>query len=380
MLTAQDMVDRLLFFIGEGPSGSTFSVRQAINEALREIAGWFNWSYLYSSSQITTEAPYSTGTIAFDYTGGTYERMLTLSSGTWPTWAAHGVFVYNSIAYRVAERISSTVITLESDSTPTADITAGASYVIYRQHYPLPTGFRSIGKIITPSTGLQLQRITPNQLREFHARNMTDTGQPRRYALHGEDDLLGGMALWLEPLPDDDYVLDFDYLRWPREVQIFSHTDGTVSLTSGSASITGSGTNWTSRMDGSVLRVSNSANASKVPSGLDGTNPYEQELRIAAVTSTTAARLYTAATTTISTAKYIISDPMDLDSVVLNPFIRCAEKQLAYTKKLDKIEAAEAAFQQAMQIGRASDNRTYANQRSGPYRSWRINTTDDDNV
>ena len=36
----------------------------------------------------TCSTAYLTGTVAYDHQGGTYDRLLTLTDGTWPAWAA----------------------------------------------------------------------------------------------------------------------------------------------------------------------------------------------------------------------------------------------------------------------------------------------------
>lgn len=72
---------------------------------------------------------YSTGTVAYDHTGGANERQLTLSGGTWPTWAKlPGRVFINDDWYALNTRVSDTVVTLTSGDNPGSDIAAGASY------------------------------------------------------------------------------------------------------------------------------------------------------------------------------------------------------------------------------------------------------------
>lgn len=56
--------------------------RKAVQEAYREIVNLHQWSYLEGRYQFVASAPYSTGTITYDHTGGANERMATLASGT----------------------------------------------------------------------------------------------------------------------------------------------------------------------------------------------------------------------------------------------------------------------------------------------------------
>ena len=103
-----------------------------------------DWSFLYTQDSISIEAPYSTGTIAFDYTGGTHELQVTLSGGTWPAWAIEGEIEISGVDYGVATRISDTVILLDSNNNPGEDVAASTSYSLHKDDYNLPDDFGSI--------------------------------------------------------------------------------------------------------------------------------------------------------------------------------------------------------------------------------------------
>ena len=103
-----------------------------------------DWSFLYKQDSISTEAPYSTGTIAFDYTGGTHELQVTLSGGTWPSWAIEGEIEISGTDYGVATRVSDTVILLASNNNPGEDVAASTSYSLHKDDYDLPDDFGSI--------------------------------------------------------------------------------------------------------------------------------------------------------------------------------------------------------------------------------------------
>jgi len=60
-------------------------------------------------------------TITYDHTGGTYERMLTLSGTTWPAAAEHGYILISGTAYNVYRRISDTVLILDKEINPGSD-------------------------------------------------------------------------------------------------------------------------------------------------------------------------------------------------------------------------------------------------------------------
>lgn len=102
------------------------------NQALSPQGKRHRWSFLRSEYTITTVAPYSTGTVAA--TSG----VVTLSSGTWPSWAASGVIIVDNVWYTVSTRDSSTQVTLTDTSV---SITSGSTYKIVQVDYNLPTNF-----------------------------------------------------------------------------------------------------------------------------------------------------------------------------------------------------------------------------------------------
>ena len=103
-----------------------------------------DWSFLYKQDSVSIQAPYSTGTIAFDYTGGTHELQVTLSAGTWPSWAIEGMISISGSDYDVATRVSDTVILLATDNNPGEDVAASTAYSLHKDDYNLPDDFGSI--------------------------------------------------------------------------------------------------------------------------------------------------------------------------------------------------------------------------------------------
>src|SRR5512146_3144750 len=79
------------FLRGQGASASEREIRRAVHDALAEVASAHDWTFLYKHGRVNLHAPYETGTVAYDLTGGTYERQVTLTDGTWPAWAEDAV-------------------------------------------------------------------------------------------------------------------------------------------------------------------------------------------------------------------------------------------------------------------------------------------------
>ena len=92
----------------------------------------YEWSFLTPVGELTTTAPYETGTIAIA------SGVVTLTGGTFPTWAADGDLVVGSNTYTVDTRDSATQLTL-NDLTATA--TAGSTYELQRYLYEMDADF-----------------------------------------------------------------------------------------------------------------------------------------------------------------------------------------------------------------------------------------------
>lgn len=103
LFTLHDAVEHVLDQI-VGADGSPRNRRQAMRavlEAYQELPFRRDWRYYYRPLRINTVASQTTGTVAFDLTGGAYERMLTLSSATWPTDAEKYVVSISGVRYEV---------------------------------------------------------------------------------------------------------------------------------------------------------------------------------------------------------------------------------------------------------------------------------------
>lgn len=90
------------------------------------------WSFMRKRLPLNTTNPYKEGTI------GIASGVVTLTSGTWPSWAAQGDLSVTGGVYDVATRDSDTQITLEDTSV---DKDAGESYTLRQRWYDLPDDF-----------------------------------------------------------------------------------------------------------------------------------------------------------------------------------------------------------------------------------------------
>jgi hypothetical protein len=357
LLTYADLIDRLRVY-SQGGAGDAQQAdfRHAIQSAYRELTFVREWRYFQSRGRITLAAPYSTGTIVYDHTGGAYERLVTLTTGTWPTWARYGRLLIDTDLYEVAERLSGTQLTLRADSNPGADV-ASTSYTIYRNSYTLPGDMVSVTKFQGDNGNWELLRVPPHELTELEKRSQA-SGTPVYYCIFGSPDVLASFAITFWPYPNAAENIDFLYRRRPRVMRYTGYgtaeRQGTVAGTATGTSITGTTTAFTSAMIGSVIRFGDATNA---PEGLGGLHPYVEQKVITAVDDETTLTVDTPLLNTYSAVKYTISDPVDIDPVLIEPLFACAQKHLASFRKPERSGAATAIYQQALIQAMEQDSR-----------------------
>lgn len=125
------------------------------------------WSFLDQRLELDINASYSTGTVAIS--SGT----VTLTGGTWPSWAASGWLEVDGAEYEVSSRTSGSVIVLADSIT----VASGASYTLSQWEYALPSLFG--GNFL--ESYLAFHRLDENWVRvrltgpnEIHGRRQTD--------------------------------------------------------------------------------------------------------------------------------------------------------------------------------------------------------------
>lgn len=299
-----DLVESLIVSSYGGPQDAEQrDIRSAIHKAYAEVTQIRDWSYYHVHGRVITNEPYSTGTVT--YNPSTYE--LTLTGGTWPSWASYGhVRIGDRIAV-VSSRTSGSVLVLSSTVTFPAALT-GQPYTLYRMLYPLPDDFRNLdepsdeynwwsGLYLTPDEALKIERVANSTGTPYHWTILKDP--------HGS-----GWAIKLIGYPTEVETVDFTYRRTARPIRYSGHEaalrQGTISRSS--QSVTGAGTAFADAMVGSILRVGDTTN---FPGPIDSLTPYVSESEITAVSSATALTTDSSGTIAGST-KYIITDPIDI--------------------------------------------------------------------
>lgn len=305
-------------------------VRRAVVNAYRRLVGERSWQYHYGPFGVTFVAPYSTGTVDYDQTGGTYERMLTFStplSATVQAWIKFGRIRVNGYVYEIEDYKTSSVVTLTAKLNPGADFTA-QSFTAYQNVYPLPADFRRI----LPPTSLNqwwTHYVPPAQWQSDEWHVNVSAAYPWSWTILPDPDRTGGYSIAVSQYPTALGQMYGMYQRWPRTIKRTgketSSSVGTVSVSTGATAVTGTTTTFTSDMVGSYLRF---GDASNVPDGLGGLNPYVEQKKILTVTNALHLTLDSAVDNAYADVKYCVSDPLDISLTMIDALYRCAEWQL----------------------------------------------------
>lgn len=361
LLTYRDVIDHLLDFKhGAAQDVEHRTMKRAVRAAWRDLHSQSAWSYALREYQINLQAAYSTGTIEYDFTGGANERQVTLTTGTWPTWAASGRIKIASKIYEVDQRVSNSVITLDSVHCPQSDIASGTSYTLFQNTYAAPDDFGGmIGFHDEAVQSWGSSYIAPDEW-SMYDRNHGNMGQPFYWTVLADPERPGGWMIATTGYPSSAKPLWFLYRRRMAEPTLSgleskatSQSAGTVALTSGSATVTGTSTAFDSSMIGSVMRVS--ANASE-PTSSDGLNAFATEYVIRSVSSATSLTLKSAATETASGKGFVISSLLDIPPFMHNALLRGAEHQWALLAATEPTMVSIASSEYKRAVRRAKED------------------------
>lgn len=168
------------------------------------------WSFLRPLAQLTTSAPYTTGTVTV--TAG----VVTLLGDSFPTWAAQGELDLAGQTYGVASRDSATQLTLSDTDVEAA---AGTAYTLRRVLYDLPEGYAGMdGGTMTYLTGQWASPAEVSLVSDLMVRRArqqrASAGRPECVAVRPAPfDAAVGQRYHavFYPTPDSAYVLEYRY-------------------------------------------------------------------------------------------------------------------------------------------------------------------------
>lgn len=377
LITFLDALDAVQDFVGTNAlARAQRDVRRAVADAYDEILQARNWRYYRTQWGFATVASYSTGTITYDHSGhASGERIVTLATGTWPSWAERGTIRANSQTAEVERRISDTLVQLAEGNDFGDDLTGGDDYTLVCDHYLLPDNFRGIGDIYGDQAGWWSRRITPEEYL-FQRNNCWSVGEPWCYCDMQDRTTPGRTALYLYPAPSTLKTYDLIISEAARPLRWLGNESaantGTITIAAGATAMSGSGTSFHRLMEGSVIRP---GTTSALPTGIEGSNPYVEQFVIKKRTDATNLIVTPAAVDTYTATTFIVSDPIDMEAQMQKAFIALCKVKICAARPNDmgdfyQIVAGEYA--RLLQAAECTDTaKSKATQYTGGLPYWR---------
>lgn len=212
-LNNSEVLDECAAILGIGGSSTDdarTSLQRAANHAGRMLWGAHYWPERLDDAEITTIAPYSTGTAAG--TGGS--ASITGSGTTWSGWGSSAGKFARSLGdppYVVSANGGNTALTLARNYLE--DDFTGGSYVLYADEYNLATDLDELlDMFLVKSQGRgDMREMTRRELDRL-AFIPGAQGEPREYAVTIETTALR-RRVRIYPVPDDVYALRYVYAK-----------------------------------------------------------------------------------------------------------------------------------------------------------------------
>jgi hypothetical protein len=400
--TFVDVVNHGFDYLGGNPTDQARRdcIRAAL-EAYRDLANAFNWSYLYTHGRVITSGAFdgsqNNATIQYQASGGTYDFQVTLSGAIWPDWAAQGTYLRCAVddpnlnnngpgsfvddtttamvAFRVAERKSATVLTLNPEIAPAFDLPAGTEFVLYRDTYLLPEDYTAQDQALYERNFGGMRFKHPREWL-YENRYVFAQGIPEFYTITGDAQYPGRMVIRLFPWPYQTKTIDFIYKRRPRRLLLQSYAAGTVAGTAGGTTLTGTGTTFAPAMVGSVVRLGADGTA-KPPTSLIMGAPPAFETVITDWVSATSVNVQDPLDQTYTAAPLVVSDMIDVEAgAMLNAYLRCVEKHLGMARTLKDKPSAARQYLEALAEAKSADSRSFAGRSVNDHRGQRIRLRD----
>lgn len=354
--TYRDAVDRVLDVFSDEPSARQLrQAAAAVLSAARRLPSYHEWKCFTRRAVINVVAAYSTGTVAYTHSS----RTLTLTDGTWPSWAAFGEVKIGNVVYQIESRTSDSAIVLEPNSNPGANVASGTSYSLFRSRYPLPVDFRRLDDVYRSDRSGPLSVNTAQGAFGEALCGYGPMGIPRAINVVNDPKYMGGLSVQLTPTPATAETVTFQYHRGMRPLRTLEYNTGTAATVGTALTITAGV--LTDLHVGCLIRFSSSGTAptSVIGNRSDVVNPAVHEATILSRSSATAAVLDAAPSSDVSAVAFTISDPIDLNSpTMFDAFLALAEWEYGRIAKRKDSPDHERNFMRALNLARDADRRT----------------------
>lgn len=322
--TVADLVSHVLATFDLAPTTRDERIAlRAAREAIRQVVNRHAWRGNSRRQRTYLHGPYSTGTVSVS------GRTVTLSGGSFPSWAKNGVITFtgdtnisDSRGWRVLRQESGTELILDSE-LPTS--LSGVSYKLSQNALLLSSQLRQIRGIYEATRDQPIALLDPS---DFHTQQLWDDATPAdiRAATVATDYEVGRQYLLVSPPPDQDTVLTIDglYNPMPATRMIRSGSGQYVDVSGTTATFTG--VEVPTGLGDMALMVSEDRGSAPTPVGGWGHEAISdpaQQFFVASRTSSTAVELSKAST--YAEAGFILSDIIDMGEYARPALERFAE-------------------------------------------------------
>lgn len=399
IVTYEDAVDHIYDAFKTPPDGAqkttARNARRAVSEAYRDLPQFHNWSYLRRAGFIRTVAQQADGTVTYDHASRTVTR--TGAAAVFPADVRFYGIEIDGDRYDIESRTSDTAIVLPPTSNPGADITTGVSYILYRSQYPLPFDYRKGSKLIHEGwTASAPFFTTPTRIARANAQSLSAFNG--EYTIRGSSEYQGRMVFeFAPPYFSSSQRYDFVYEAAPRQIRDFfsgpSYTEGEVTVSGTTVTVSASSATFTDRMVGCVIRFPYPERTNVAPTGLHGgpllDNPFAEQRVVMSVTDANNLEMDAALDGDYSSAtKYSIGDPIDYSlGSMMTAFHLLCEVKFARMQQLFGGNGAASQVRQREELWRSGlrhaieeDTITpfYDPEERGPYyQFWTVSLQDD---
>jgi hypothetical protein len=369
MMAYCDLVDAIIQYSGSNPNSQNIqNANRAAIAAYLGIVRMHDWSFYKRVFSIPTNTGYSTGTVTYDHTGGvTCERQLTLTGGSFPTWAAYGYVQIAMKTYQVQKWFSTSVVQLAENNNPGQDITDASTYQLPRDLYPLPPDFTEAMNGVVQPSGQQLTYVPIAQWaygRDYYL----NASYPFIFTVTQDLNVPQRQAARFYPAPNGEYSILFTYKADLIKPTYRKVTGGDVTIVSGNTTVTGQGVSFESGMAGALLRVSRGGDTS-LPTGIEGDNPSYFEGIIDSVTDGSTLVLQTAPTVSVNRGKYVISSLLDVEPYATREYVfRECQRQYRTMARMPAIAGEAMDWQRCLNQAKDADSRYAGFKGCSPWR------------
>lgn len=353
IFTLHDLVHRLTLRTGSTPTDRTLAMfSRAIQDAIRGLPGKHDWRYFNRQSRFVSSASVDLS-ISYDHTGGAHERLVTVTDGALPADASFGELRIGESSYRVMNRITDSLCTLEPDFCLTEDMTGGATWT--RRAYQFSREMLKINYVRNITRGLDLSFL-PSSLTytdSYHC-----TGYPHHFTYQNHNGSFGVSEFILTPSPTLSEVYEVSGTVSPLIPRINYISGTNAAATIDSDTVTSASASFDKSLVGTVFRLSRD---STPPTGYNYEDWYFQAF-VVEVTNATTLKLSELIPETVTGRGYSISSPIDAESSVMLEYLE-DEAYHQYTKNHDHktFPIARKVASESLRMAVARDNRISLN-------------------